>query len=174
MTIPNPLLPSEEGELNFGVATITTQEEPEGEPYNLSFKYYNDDLCELDTGAVEPYGLSGLKAMKSLGCHIRAPGSPSMTYGVHTKHIDNSTNNEYRQLFTKLGTLADEGVEEMREAFLEGKRIEFDYKGLRGGQRPKRKDVPVNNGRIFFFPINSNKTLYIVAIRGTHLEVKKV
>ena len=69
MSIP-PLQPPEEaGAIPSTVGILPEDiEAPESEPYLISFKHYNEKECELsDTGAMNVYSLSALKALKSMG-----------------------------------------------------------------------------------------------------------
>lgn len=159
MAIPEANLPE-----SLGIPALAGQisgpvEDPETEPYLISFQRYNDDECELGNGAMGPYSLDALKAIKGMGTQVPCVEQAGRIFGVPTTPVFNE--NEYSRLFRGI---SDPEID-MREVKLEGKIP------VRNFHLGKERNQPVNNGRIFFYPVRN--TLYVVAIRATHYETTK-
>lgn len=161
MAIPDPFLPEEAGAIpNILGAMPVGVEAPESESYSISFKRYKESECELSGGAIIPYALDALKAIKSLGMHAPRPGGEGgKSYGAATEQVHNA--NEYTKLFRGLDDLEID----MREVKLEGKEKRMDYR------RDREVTETVRLGRLFFYEVKN--VIYVIAIRATHYETTK-
>ncbi len=162
MSIPPIGLPADDGLLPNELGIVSDKvESPESQPYLISFKSYNENECELNTGAMNPYALEALKSIKKLGVQIPAPASNgAKVFGVTTEQVYDA--HEYQNLFKGL----DDPEIDMREIKLEAKTKKPDLR--RSGRYITET---VNQGRIFFYHVA--QTIFIVAFRASHYETLK-
>ncbi len=139
--------PSDEKDKLSRVAQELPQETeaPEASPYVISFAKYNNKLCEISTLGKNK-GNKALSILKEIGTKVFSRADFQKN-NIKTGGIANS--GEYKKLYNKLGSKVGLDVE-VRELFLQ------------------------NSGRIFYFDIEPDRTLYIVAIRENHLETDKI
>lgn len=141
MSIPEGVTEREEGTIP---EEITELPEPdiENKPYSLSFSKYNERMCQVPDGLDKKQRKDALTLIKKIGTTIFSESDLSRL-GPSIRHIVNA--GDYADLFRGLHKDVD------------------------------LKEVKLSNsydeeGRLFFYTLESEKMFYFVSIRGTHLD----
>jgi hypothetical protein len=153
--IPVPEESSESKTLISGKVAELSQDEvdPEGKPFKISFADYKENQCEI-YGMKKSNAAAALKIIRDIGCYFTDQGSFACKTlnGVEVKHIVGS--GCYSVLYNGIDAGAD--VKEIK------------YTKIRRNDDANSVDL-----RIFYYTIDSIRTLYLLAVRQSHYDTSK-